>query len=471
MRNLEGAHDVVCPELFSASLVGVGVCTPSILLCSFRMSTHRRYPPAAGVGPGTINNGVPAKGNSMKFDAPPRPAKAKVSSRKPNAAADSAGAPGGGGSSSSSSRNVTNMKGIAGNKADDGIVPHVVRVTFLGVAGLLAKSSHIDKKSQASNTDEQATQTSEKSIPSASASGHPSLLFHLPSNLRVVASVSRSQAARGIPSGMSKCLFSINNDKQKPPAIERLCTPDDHSIGLDVFGQNPNRTSSNTPEKDAKGRNKFTSGSCLDPAPPSQLSHVRSLNKGRNGGTGSIASESATNPSSKNVRTPSTAGTSTGDMSKSVGPGSVTLEDQPERLVAVWEKALKNTAAAATTTKTSTNHKFVNLTNSLAFEAELRPSSLMLNVSKNVPPSPSTAHAPKSFCITVGLVPDYDALEGVKVDEEQKPSSTPPFAIPVGFAARWSGRCPQGLITRTASVGRSGWSVRHPFPADSQLLY
>jgi hypothetical protein len=58
----------------------------------------------------------------------------------------------------------------------------------------------------------------------------------------------------------------------------------------------------------------------------------------------------------------------------------------------------------------------------------------MLNVSKNVPPSPSTAHAPKSFCITVGLVPDYDALEGVKVDEEQKPSSTPPFAIPVGFA-------------------------------------
>lgn len=359
----------------------------------------------------------------MKFDAPPRPA--KVSSRKPTAAADSARAPGGG----SSSRNVTNMKSIAGNKADDVIVPHVVRVTFLGVAGLLAKSSHLDKKSQASNTDEQATQTSEKSIPSASAPGHPSLLFHFPSNLRVVASVSRSQAARGIPSGMSKCLFSINNDKQKPPATERLCTPDDHSIGLDVFGQNPNRASSSTPEKDVKGRNKFTAGSCLDPAPPSQLSHVRSLNKGRNGGAGSIASESATNPSSKNVRTPSTAATSTGDISKSVGLGSVNSEDQPERLVAVWEKAHKNTAAAATTSAT---HKFVNLTNSLAFEAELRPSSLMANISKNVPPSPSTAYAPKSFCITVGLVPDYDALD--KVDEEQKPSSTPPFAIPVGFA-------------------------------------
>ena len=393
----------------------------------------QRYPVVAAEGSKTVNNnGAPAtrktNTNTMKADVPPRHTKPDI--RRPVATANSAAATGG--------RNTNNkvQGSITGNKSDDVFVPHVVRVTFLGVAGLLAKPhSNTDSKSQIHPSEHDPSPKSKPVAPASAsehdktvpvASGHPSLLFHLPSNMRVVASVSRSQAARGIPSGVSKCLFSINDDQKQTtsPTIERLCTPDDHSIGLDVFGQDTNRNSSNVPEKDTKGRTKTSAGSCLDPAPPSQLSHVRSINKGRNGGLGGIAQEPTTNPSTKNIRLASSAATSD-DMSKLMGSGSVTSEDHPERLVAVWEKTTKNMASI-----TNATHKFVNLTNSLAFEAELRPSSLMPNTSKNyLRPSPSTAYAPKSFCITVGLVPDYDALVG-----GNNSSSTPPFGIPVGFA-------------------------------------
>lgn len=103
-------------------------------------------------------------------------------------------------------------------------VPHVVRVTILGVAGLLVKPiTNADKKSQS---------TASASVASCSSSvAYPSLLIPLPSNLRVVASIARSQAARGIPSGMSKALFSIDDTQSEMMRLD--------SWGGDSFEERP----------------------------------------------------------------------------------------------------------------------------------------------------------------------------------------------------------------------------------------
>ncbi|KAL3756822.1 hypothetical protein ACHAWU_007787 [Discostella pseudostelligera] len=220
-------------------------------------------------------------------------------------------------------------------------VPHVVRVTILGVAGLLVKPiTNADKKSQS---------TASASVASCSSSvAYPSLLIPLPSNLRVVASIARSQAARGIPSGMSKALFSIDDTQSE-------------MMRLDSWG---------------------------------------------------------------------------GDS----------FEERPESFVAVWDKVGGKHLRKDAPAKASDNHKFVNQTNSLAYEAELRPtpSKSSLNDGRSPMPTRTTTYAPKSFCITVGLVPDNSASNagGAPAGDDNSESTgktnsnkvPPPFAIPVGFA-------------------------------------
>jgi hypothetical protein len=217
----------------------------------------------------------------------------------------------------------------SGNNEFDS-VPHVVRVTILGVAGLLAKPINADKKTQSTSSDASCS----------SSVAHPSLLIPLPSNLRVVASVSRSQAARGIPSGMSKGLFSVDDSRSE------------------------------------------------------QLRH---------------------------------------DFW-----GGESFEEKPESFVAVWDEVGKAAAVA----KSSDKNKFVNLTNSLAFEAELRPISTLEKSPSTDGNSSKSAQtktfAPKSFCVTLGLVSDNDA-HGAPYSLVSERSSTskalpPTFAIPVGFA-------------------------------------
>lgn len=219
-------------------------------------------------------------------------------------------------------------------------IPHVVRVTILGVAGLLANPIHADKKTQ-----------STASVASCTSSvAHPSLLFPLPSNLRVVASVSRSQAARGIPSGMSKALFSIDDSQS--------------------------------------------------------------------------------------------------EMIRNNSWGGDSFEERPESYVAMWDKIGKQVQKKMAATSSST-HKFVNLTNSLAFEAELRPTPTLEKSSTTDGPASQSAqsktYAPKSFCVSIGLVPDDDACNSAnqfldpaddRISDSNGSNKTliPPFAIPIGFA-------------------------------------
>ena len=175
------------------------------------------------------------------------------------------------------------------SNAQPSSVPFVVRVTFLGVAGILANPQ----------TDNERAQTES-----------PQLHFPLPSNLRAVASISRTYKSGGRPSGLSNCL-------SKPPS-----------------------------------------------------------------------------------------------------PGGVTLSSalaavEPERFVAVWNDDCKEV-----------NQRLINKTNDVAFEAELVP---LQCESEN---DPSTTFAPKTFCVTLGLVADTEEDETLKDGGVVSPM----VAIPIGFS-------------------------------------
>jgi len=259
------------------------------------------------------------KGNNNN-NCPPRPAMEK------NAAAATAR-----GSAAVDKKHKTN--------AHSNHVPHVVRVTFLGVAGILANPPN-------SNNNE-GPQT---------GSNTP-LKFPLPSNLRAVASISRSYKSEGKASGLSNCL-------SKPPS----------SSG---------------------GGGSTTNGS-------------RSRKK-------STSSDKVATAEGKGVEMgrPTTPGQLSANMSESnddVESDSSNFQG-PERFVAVWNDDCKDV-----------NKKLLNTSNAVAFEAELVPSK---GESEH---GPSSSFAPKTFCVTLGLVPDKLA------DETPNEGGGPMLAIPIGFS-------------------------------------
>ena len=401
--------------------------------------------------------------NKMKLDMPPRPPKTKGS--------------------------------MNNNTTADSSVPHVVRVTFLGVAGLLAKPPHVDETDQAIDEKDESTQegslmhkipsqNNRESISSSEiikttspAVGHPSLLLPLPPNLRVVASVSRSRTARGIPSGMSKCLSQSSKNKKEPPNPSNPTSslePCSGSFALSpVAGESivvekqslqqkqQQSSSSSVPTVIAgdmastggissssqelnvissakKERSKGGSSSTFDISPPSQIMSSRTSSSRRPGSRMSGASigsgvECESSSSGKKEKSKSQMPTDDEDIDgiEVIRPISPTrggsgnnenVDEPPERFVAVWDETAK-----------MTNKRYVNLTNSLAFEAELRPSSSVNTNSsadgRTATPVASTTFAPKSFCVTVGLVPDFDPTS----DGGNNPP-LPTFAIPVGSA-------------------------------------
>jgi len=83
----------------------------------------------------------------------------------------------------------------------------------------------------------------------------------------------------------------------------------------------------------------------------------------------------------------------------------------PERFVAVWNDDCKEV-----------NQKLLNTSNTVAFEAELVPSK---GESEN---GPSSTFAPKTFCVSLGLVPYKEG------DETPNEGGGPLLAIPIGFS-------------------------------------
>ena len=315
--------------------------------------------------------------------------------------------------------------GAGSNNKDDGnaVVPHVVRVTFLGVSGLLAKPPHpplptaaaatngrtiVDTTSAATAIAESSgnstmttpTTTQTTSITSSSAApNHPSLLFPLPSHLRLVASISRSRTARGIPSELSNHLTKSS--------------------------------SSSTARHNNNNNNNNNRGSEKNSSPSGDGVKV-------NGGS--------------ELGTPISIG------SNNERPIVQHHEDQQkqqqqvsERYVAIWD-----------------DDGMSKRPNSLAFEADLRPSNVVAlegsggggrvttpdNAAGAVDAHTnthlaSTAYAPKSFFITIGLVSDCnssnDTLPSLQHHQGSTtatttttttkttylPTST--FAIPVAF--------------------------------------
>ena len=456
----------------------------------------------------TAQAGQATKPNKMKLDMPPRPPKTNIAGGATSAAA------------------ANNTKGSMNNNSTaESSVPHVVRVTFLGVAGLLVKPPHLldDETDQATAIDEkdqqptqkgslmhktpsQQPQNEEETIPSSEiikttspAVGHPSLLLPLPPNLRVVASVSRSRTARGIPSGMSKCLSQSSKNKKEPPnplSPTSSLAPCAGSFALSpvagesiVFEKQSSQqqkqqqsSSSSVPTiiegdmistggisnssqelnviSSAKKESKGNSGTTFGTSPPSQIMHSRTSSSSRRPGSrlsgASIGSggEAESSRTGGNFKEKSKSHTPTDDEDidgiEVIRPVSPTMggsgnnekvEEPPERFVAVWDEAANKKTM-------NPNKRYVNLTNSLAFEAELRPSSSVAD-GRAATPAASTTFAPKSFCIAVGLVPDFDPMSGdgennppagtgeEKATPKKSDDRTPPlptFAIPVGFA-------------------------------------
>ncbi|KAL3784212.1 hypothetical protein ACHAW5_005264 [Stephanodiscus triporus] len=340
--------------------------------------------PAAG-------SGTPMRKDKMKShtNSPPRAAMTNSKKKPPPAAVTSAG------------------RGAAQEGAkDDGAVPHVVRVTFLGVSGLLAKPPHLGGTPPAADAeggatravaDEREPSTRRQVTTSPAAAEHPSLLFPLPPHLCVVASVSRSRTARGIPSVVSKCLSRSGNQKidknsqrgggmgYLKPVIEELNISSNRSVMLSM-DMSPARRSSLRQDSMSGKTSSVTAGIPGVEVSPLALpkSHGDKSNKLEKQDTGEAIAE----------------------------------EEQPERFVAVWNQGGKQT-------------------NALAFEAELRPSSLMVDTLPDEAPTPSasSAFAPKSFVVTLGLVSHFDASPST--DEGQssaaRASMPPTFAIPVAF--------------------------------------
>jgi hypothetical protein len=271
-------------------------------------------------------------------------------------------------------------RGANGTK-DDGAVPHVVRVTFLGVSGILATPPH--RGATTPGPIETVAGTS------PAAEGHPSLLLPLPPHMRMVASVSRSRTARGIPSEVSKCLSRSGISRQGggggslKPVLEELNISIDQSVVLSI-------------DKSPTGgllRERTSNSRSHSPIPEIEVRQLA--------------------PSTSNDKR---------DTEK-----ALTEEDQTERFVAIWDHGGKRT-------------------NALAFEAELRPTTVLDAKAEGGGQAPmasaSTAFAPKTYFVTLGLVPDYDAScpDGSDDSAALSPpnsrigASVPPkFAIPVAF--------------------------------------
>jgi len=433
--------------------------------------------------------------------------------------------------------NTANNSSAQGKGGDDQSVPHVVRVTFLGVAGLLAKPSHPQDRTIDGDTagGPPITATSSanttKTLSPASAD-HPSLLFPLPPNLRVVASVSRSRTTRGIPSGMSKCLTSPHTGSggnssptgQTPPPLgllsplstnaiagsfshspvagESILVSDnasqsntsqskrtndkpldeisvhrDPSTGLELFDKSDLSNGPSSAKLESV-RPTLRSAGGREISPPSQLLNARTNSNrsraSRASGAGTPTamlrrdnSESNPNEGIEVIRPCSPAegmlGGRASPMSKSNSERengndiADTDAEEPKRYVAVWEEGgsmkpqqqQQQKKGQKNNSQQKPQHKFVNLTNSLAFEAELRPSSAQEGQGGRSTPVPSTNFAPKSFCVTLGLVPNFDPPleeEGSRILDDlgestsklkEEGGATPPhptFAIPVGFA-------------------------------------
>mmetsp|Transcript_3204 Transcript_3204/g.6555 ORF Transcript_3204/g.6555 Transcript_3204/m.6555 type:complete len:884 (+) Transcript_3204:302-2953(+) len=366
-------------------------------------------------------------------------------------------------------------------------MPHVVRVTFLGVAGILAKPCN-----ESFESPKTSASVSEGFI--RASPDHPSLLIPVPSNLRVVATVSRTRTAKGIPSGLSKCLISsrppslVDHPNSSPKSTNAtneitetitttlmhdkvatqitIHTKQNHSFSEDgsIF----------TEPKTVEGEHQSASLSVVTenvslpkhppvpstPCPPSQLMQGRTgceaaCGFGGNRIGSSIASRSAPVESNEvhefvEVVGPSRSkGCSSGksaDETMETAPSEETDNDNfclPQRYVATWDekadrKGTRDLRGASDLVGDSS--RLVNNTNVLAFEAELRPvSAAVITTASKTPPTP---FAPKMFCVTVGLIPDIDnrivassseKSEKNATDSKQK-SKTPYFAIPLGLA-------------------------------------
>ena len=285
-------------------------------------------------------------------------------------------------------------------------VPHVVRVTFLGVAGLQAipvrEPASQTAAAQASIATDAATantgtENDTHGTGSTTASpSHPSLLIPMPSNLRVVATVSRAKTARGIASGMSRVLKS--SQKSSIPSIPSIVDTNS-DLG---------RSSAGDDKSDRK-----------DLLSPSQVAESRSRSKDCTLGSEMSAADEVINVGVEVVS----------PMLESHKEPVQDADDEPERFVALWSDN-------GSTAKSPNNA--LNYSNSLAFEADLRPStSTSSSAAKDAPGSAAanTEYAPKSFCVTVGLLPDSKPKT-----ENESPAATnaddgdPAFAIPIGFA-------------------------------------
>lgn len=246
------------------------------------------------------------------------------------------------GTATSSTVATTNSNANKSN-VQSNAVQHVVRVTFLGVAGILTNSP---------NDNEGPSQTSESLIN-----------FPHPSNLRAVASISRTYKSGGKPSGVSNCL-------SKPPSSG--------GGGVSTTNHRSNRSL----------KNKSTSQDEESKANGAGVEIVRPTTPG----TFSNCTDEVDNNSPKSAI----------DTPPSV--------EAPERFVAVWNDACKE------------NQKWLNTSNAVAFEAELVPSK---GESEN---DVSSAFAPKTFCVTLGLVPVSED------DETPNEGGGPLLAIPIGFS-------------------------------------
>eukprot|EP00984_Skeletonema_dohrnii_P005285 scaffold1845_cov127-Skeletonema_dohrnii-CCMP3373.AAC.8 len=196
------------------------------------------------------------------------------------------------------------VNNINESDAQSSSVPHVIRVTFLGVAGILVNPPN-------NNPDDAGPRL--QSAP---------INFPPPSNLRAVASISRTYKSGGKPSGLSNCL-------SKPPS-----------------GRGSSEINSSNSEIDKASA----------------------------------------------------------------------LSAEPERFVAVWNDDCQDL-----------NQNLINTSNDVAFEADLVPS---MGESEN---DPSSTFAPKTFCITLGLVPD-NVEEEITPNEGGGGAVGPMVAIPIGFS-------------------------------------
>ncbi|KAL3803017.1 hypothetical protein HJC23_011640 [Cyclotella cryptica] len=358
-------------------------------------------------------------------------------------------------------------------EAESQTVPHVVRVTFLGVAGILASPLSA------------STQTS-----------HPALLFPEPEALRVVAAVSRTRTARGIPTGMSGSLERPKREYAAQhggvAASSEMGSKSELAAGL-AGGKSHVALDAN--HAVAAANNNYNSAA-VNPTPPSRLMHARTnSHTGREGVAITGGKLDASTPAATSMATTTNARCSSFSLKLDETQGSIEItasadvvidpnhsiegtvrpenvesseniyqsetcdtgatlnnnnstamvndeqDTLPERYVAIWEQDAPRRKEANAITQSKTN--------TLAFEAELHPSSRKKTPTKERNRKSFGSFAPKTFCVTIGLVPD-DTANGKDRDStvDQKDadgknsgssnistdSNLPTFAIPIGFA-------------------------------------